>query len=124
MSANPYMPAGVAVGSPEHEAMIADAEFERLVLLKWLDENPNWKEEEEEEEEDENEVQSWVCSSCCGYWHATQAQYNERPCCDNCANKDNDEDWTCDDCGKDCGDELGTIAGEPGKWCATCFKNH
>ena len=35
-----------------------------------------------------------------------------------------EEDWTCDDCGEDCGDELGTIAGEPGKWCATCFKNH
>lgn len=99
MSANPYMPAGVAVGSPEHEAMIADNEFERLAMIKWLDENMNWKEEdalgeeeEEEDEEDEEEVQSWVCSSCCGYWHATKAQYDERPCCDNCAEKDNDSD--------------------------------
>ena len=35
-----------------------------------------------------------------------------------------EEDWTCSDCGEDCGDELGTIPGEAGQWCATCFKNH
>ncbi len=51
---------------------------------------PNWVEENmaDDESEDEEEVQSWVCSSCCGYWHATKAQYDERPCCDNCAEKD------------------------------------
>jgi hypothetical protein len=42
------------------------------------------EEEEEGEEEEEEEVESWVCSECCGYWHATQAQYDERPCCEKC----------------------------------------
>jgi hypothetical protein len=60
----------------------------------WLccDCSPESEDEDEEDEEDEEEVQSWVCSSCCGYWHATKAQYDERPCCDNCAKKDNDEE--------------------------------
>ena len=75
---------------------------EPLVIIHYNDEDhkvcpdcePNWLQEvmAEDESEDEEEVQSWVCSSCCGYWHATKAQYDERPCCDRCAEKDDDDE--------------------------------
>ena len=73
---------------------------EPLVMMRYNDKDhevcpecqPTWLEDNiADDEEDENEVQSWVCE-CGGDWHATQAQYDERPCCDDCANKDNDKD--------------------------------
>jgi hypothetical protein len=37
----------------------------------------------------EEEVESWVCGLCCGYFHATQAEYNDRPCCEKCFRENN-----------------------------------
>jgi hypothetical protein len=56
---------------------------------------PTWVEDnmaDDEEDDNEEEVQSWVCYSCCGYFNATETKYKERECCDNCAEKQDEED--------------------------------
>jgi hypothetical protein len=55
---------------------------EKMKPLVWPEEKP-----EEEKPEEEEVMESFVCSVCCGYYHATQAIYNERPCCEKCWDK-------------------------------------
>jgi len=66
----------------------AEARAKIIALIKKPEEKPEEKSEEKVEEEmEEEEVESFVCSECCGYYHATRAIYNERPCCEKCWDK-------------------------------------
>ena len=52
----------------------------------------SWKEEVDELKEEmavlkrgqEEEVESWVCPCCCGYFHATKAEWDEHGACEKC----------------------------------------
>lgn len=39
------------------------------------------------ESEEEEEIESWVCGECSGYFHATKTTYEERYCCEKCWDK-------------------------------------
>jgi hypothetical protein len=66
----------MCVAPPEDEEPVPEKEKEEVI-----------PEEKEESVPEEEEQESWVCSGCCGYFHATRAEYNEYPCCQECLDK-------------------------------------